>query len=84
MTEKWGNAYEDSDLWWQQGGQGELRELLEAYGYDFEIREYGSGAELYIVIAAPFYLQYRKRTVELTSAALIKLHLDFKVLLDKL
>jgi len=38
----------------------------------------------FLVIVAPFYLRYRKRTVELTSAALIKLHLDFKVLLDKL
>ena len=27
--------------------RGGLRELLEACGYDFEIREYGSGEELY-------------------------------------
>ena len=27
--------------------RGALRELLEACGYDFEIREYGSGEELY-------------------------------------
>ncbi len=27
--------------------RGVLRELLEACGHDFEIREYGSGAELY-------------------------------------
>lgn len=38
----------------------------------------------FLVIVTPFYLRYRKRTVELTSAALIKLHLDLKVLLDKL
>ena len=27
--------------------RGALRALLEACGYDFEIREYGSGEELY-------------------------------------
>ena len=42
-----GNAMEIGGCDDSREDRGALRALLEACGHDFEIREYGSGAELY-------------------------------------